>query len=263
MAKDTLENADRVLKSLREDLKQLQQEDIRDMLDELKDASMPTDMYINTNPLDLLPGPKSMSIAQRIERRKIVELRRASMRDIEEAIKKIEAEMSEVEVPVNKAFPCPPKTKWESVQIIITSHTTARITTPAGTSNYSYHDLGFQDRRKGDAPIRLWDTLLLFAKCGGRVDGKVFIRMNQKDVVKFMDNARSLDKKFKRLSGIDESIFRNYYRKSKAYITRFKKIQDKREGEELEEPEQSPFDLEIDSAQQKISGQRKTLRPAE
>ncbi|MEW6671781.1 MAG: hypothetical protein AB1427_08755, partial [Thermodesulfobacteriota bacterium] len=126
----------------------------------------------------------------------------------------------------------------------------------------SFHELGFKDKRKGDSPNRLWGSLLLLAKCGGRIDGKFLSTLEQDDARKFIDNTRALNKVFQQLFGIDESIYQGNYRSYKAYITKFK-IEDKRILREPIEPEQSMYDSEIESFQQRLSAKRKLIKPAE
>jgi len=162
----------------------------------------------------------------------------------------------------NLIFPCQPGTEWNDIKITITSHSTARITTPSGTKGFSYHELGFKNIIKEDSPNKLWGSLLLFAKCEGRVDGKVLKTLDQKDVNKFMDRTRHLNKKLKELFGIYDSIYLGHYKRHKAYITRFK-IEDKRILERSKEPEKSMFDSEVESVEKYQPSQRTKIKPAE
>jgi hypothetical protein len=66
-------------------------------------------------------------------------------------------------------FPCPSSTTWEWKQITVTllPDEIVRIKTPLGEGRFTYHNLGFTNRTKGNNPIAIWETLKLFCKFEG------------------------------------------------------------------------------------------------
>ena len=116
-----------------------------------------------------------------------------------------------------KVFPCKPETKWEEVKIVLIANDTVRIETPSGTGRFSYHQLGMVDKRKGDKPTLLWTFLLLLATS----DGVISSNAPEYDP-RLPDTAKRFNKKLKEIFGIDESIYRDHYRKHKEYRTKIK-----------------------------------------
>lgn len=114
-----------------------------------------------------------------------------------------------------KIFPCPSDTAWEQVRITLLSDDAVRIKTPSGEARFSYHGLGFVDKRKGDKPTALWGLLKILAQNQGTISPQ-----NSEFKSTLLDTTKRLNKHLQGLFGINESIFAGSYRREKAYRSR-------------------------------------------
>jgi hypothetical protein len=147
-----------------------------------------------------------------------------------------------------KLFPCKEGTKWEDVKITLIASDTVRIETPNGKGRYTYHELGMADKRPGDKPKEVWETLKLFASNQG-----IFPQENQKVNEKnLVEKAKHLNAHLKKLFGIKERIYKHFYKKLRRYETKIK-FSDQTIAH-VPDPSQdkSPFDSELDEINKKI-----------
>ena len=112
-------------------------------------------------------------------------------------------------------FPCKPGTTWQDVTITLLAHDLVRIKTPEGEDRVTYHQLGMADKRKGDTPTILWETLKVLLINKGTVS-----RENIEYNSKLPDNFKRLNNHLKELFQIDESAF-PHYKKEKGYKAKF------------------------------------------
>lgn len=152
-----------------------------------------------------------------------------------------EDNISEFEKESN-VFPCKPGTEWKAVKITLVANDTVRIETPQGKGRYSYHKLGMTDGRVGDKPKEVWETLKLLLKNQG-----IFPQDNQKVNEKnLVEKAKHLNSHLKKLFGIKESIFKDYYKKHKRYETRIIFSDKTLSCEPEPRQDKSLFDSEVD-----------------
>ena len=147
-----------------------------------------------------------------------------------------------------KPFPCEAGTKWEDVKITLIASDTVRIETPNGKGRYTYHELGMADKRPGDKPKEVWETLKLFASNQG-----IFPQENQKVNEKnLVERAKHLNAHLKKLFGIKERIYKHFYKKLRRYETKIK-FSDQTIAH-VPDPSQdkSPFDSELDEINKKM-----------
>ena len=90
-----------------------------------------------------------------------------------------------------------------------------RIETPDWGKSLTYHQLGLVDKRRGDAPKMLWGLLKLFAKNNGFIS-----RTNPNYDHRLPDSTKRLNKHFKDLFGINESIYTGHYKIEGGYRTK-------------------------------------------
>jgi hypothetical protein len=115
-------------------------------------------------------------------------------------------------------FPSPPDLRWDEVNIFFVSDTSIKIRARDISKTFTFAEIGFKDRRKGDMPDSRWAILKRFAERQGRVeyadklDCKTFDRM--KAAVK------DLRKRLCSIMGITDDPFYPY-RKVKGYETKF------------------------------------------
>jgi hypothetical protein len=115
----------------------------------------------------------------------------------------------------NQLFPCPPGTRWEEINITLIANDTVRIRTPKGEERFTYHELGFSDKRKGDAPKKIWTWLVAFAKSKGDISPA-----DNSFIENLPEYTKRLNKHLKTLFGISDSIFKGHYKKYRGYKTR-------------------------------------------
>ena len=115
-------------------------------------------------------------------------------------------------------FPTMPGLKWEEVTITFISKDSVRITARGVSEVYTFSQMGFTDRRKGDLPDKRWLFLLFLAKNGGEIDMQT---KKSEDMKPTATKAVSIIRgRLKVLLGIEADPFENY-RKAKGYKTRF------------------------------------------
>lgn len=110
---------------------------------------------------------------------------------------------------------CKPGTKWEEIKITLIEEDAVRINTPSGEGRFSYHQLGFSDKRKLNTPTVLWPLVKRFAENQGEVSAG-----NSSYSKNLQDTAKRLNKHLQDLFGIHESIYVGSYKKERAYRTR-------------------------------------------
>lgn len=108
---------------------------------------------------------------------------------------------------------------WERVSFNIISNEMIEIKTEGCKGRYTYHELYFQDARKGDSYSKLWDTLLVFGSQGGSIDWNTCAQI--KDVNQLKKDVQRIGKKLKYFTGLADSPFKTYH-KSRGYETKFR-----------------------------------------
>lgn len=117
-----------------------------------------------------------------------------------------------------KTFPTPAGTTWPEIRIVVTE-TELGITARGKTRRYSFQDAGFEERRKKDAPNRLWRLLKLFASQGGVLPFKAVNAKDRDNLKQYVSDLR--DRIEALIPGI-EGDFITYDQKQKCYRTAFR-----------------------------------------
>jgi len=151
-------------------------------------------------------------------------------------------------------FPHEPGTKWDDIKITLIANDTVRIETPQGTGRYTYHELGMSDKRLGDKPKEVWETLKLFARDQG-IFPQENKKVNEKNLV---EKAKHLNAHLKKLFGIKESIFKYHYNKHKRYETRIF-FSDQTISEPEPQQDKSLFDSELDGISKKFGNLKESV----
>ena len=112
-------------------------------------------------------------------------------------------------------IPCPPGTKWEDIRITLTSAETVRIKTPLGEKHFTFHQLGLSHIQNPEKPIKLWFVLKILANNQGTLSWNDNI--DEKDRNNISESMRRLNKRLQKLFGINDSIFKDSYKKLKKY----------------------------------------------
>jgi len=121
---------------------------------------------------------------------------------------------------IAKDFPKVPKAKkWEDVTITLLANDMIKIKTPKEEAKFTYHQIGLQDKRRGDRAGMLWGLLKVFAENNGFISSK-----NTPYDPKLPDTAKRLNNHMKKIFGIKESIYAGHYKKEKGYRTKIKFI---------------------------------------
>ncbi len=110
-----------------------------------------------------------------------------------------------------------PGTHWEDIKITLLSDEMVRIKISDQEELYHYSELRLSDKRKGDKPTQLWFLLKVFAQNHGFISGD---NIDSDYDSKLPDNAKRLNKHFKKLFGIDDSIYQGGYKTEKGYKTK-------------------------------------------
>ena len=118
-----------------------------------------------------------------------------------------------------KLIPAPQGTRWEDVTIVLIASETVEIIIKDNKEKFSYSELGFSDKRKGDAHNTLWIFFLILLKCGGdlRLEDSAFKKHLRPH------NTSAFNKCMQKTFGIDDSIF-PHYKTIKSYKAKFKTI---------------------------------------
>jgi hypothetical protein len=124
-------------------------------------------------------------------------------------------------------YQCLPGTEWKDVIITFVENDVVRIETPRGDGRYSYHELGMSDKRGGNKPIKIWHLLQVFARLSGRIGSGT-----GESVDDLPNLTKRLNRHFKNLFEIDDSIYLSHYRKSHEYVTKFE-INDNRDQKNI------------------------------
>ncbi len=116
-----------------------------------------------------------------------------------------------------KILPAPPGTKWEDVTITLIASNVVEITIREGKEKFTYSELGFSDKRKGDAHDKLWVFFLALLKCGGDIGlGNSTFKKHLKP-----HDPSAFNMRMQKTFGINDSIF-PHYRANKSYKAKFK-----------------------------------------
>jgi hypothetical protein len=119
--------------------------------------------------------------------------------------------------PHSPKLPVAPDTHWEDIKITLLSDETVRIKISDHEEIYHYSEIGLSDKRKGDKPTQLWILLKLFAQNHGFISGD---NIDSNYDSKLPDTAKRLNKHFKKLFGINDSIYQGSYKTLKGYKTK-------------------------------------------
>jgi hypothetical protein len=108
-----------------------------------------------------------------------------------------------------------PVTQWKDIKITLLYDETVRIKTPDWEEPFDFSGLGISHKRNPKKATRLWTLLKLFAQNAG------FISRDNPDYDRTLpDTAKALNKRFKELFGINDSIYQGHYKKEKGYRTK-------------------------------------------
>jgi hypothetical protein len=117
------------------------------------------------------------------------------------------------------SFPTPSGASWEDVQLSLADH---RLTVRAGVvrKEFTFQEAGFEEKRRGNTPDRLWALLRVFALAGGVVpfDSP---RLPLAQRTKLKQNVSQLGKRLRALLHIAGSPFKST-RKTRRYEARFR-----------------------------------------
>ena len=122
------------------------------------------------------------------------------------------------ELKVTAKFPSPPGLTWEKVTITFVSNDSARVSACGTCKTYTFSDLGFSDRRKGDRPNTRWSILKKLAEHGGRLEWNTNLTREEKN--RLQTAIKDIRKRLQALTGLTDDPFHRY-REKKAYETRF------------------------------------------
>lgn len=117
-----------------------------------------------------------------------------------------------------KTFPTPAGTTWPEIRIVVTE-TELGITARGKTRHYSFQDAGFEERRKKNAPNRLWRLLKLFASQGGILPFKAVGVKDRDNLKQYVSDLRKRIEAL--IPGVDGD-FIAYDLKQKSYRTAFR-----------------------------------------
>ena len=116
------------------------------------------------------------------------------------------------------SFPPPAGTTWLDVRLIVTENE-LRIEAKGKRKDYTFQGAGFEDRRKKDAPDRLWGLLKAFGMHGGVLPFKAVKEKDRANLKQYVSDLRR--RLAALLPGIEgESIICE--QKDKSYRTAFK-----------------------------------------
>ena len=130
----------------------------------------------------------------------------------------------EVTVGAVAAFPSRLDLQWSEVTIAFVSNDSVKISARGITKTYTFAEIGFKDRRKGDRPDTRWSVLHELARHSGRIDWgtKGAGPDPNRKRIKVISILR---KRLQAIMGTSEDPFHDY-RKMKGYVTKFK-LEDK------------------------------------
>jgi hypothetical protein len=114
------------------------------------------------------------------------------------------------------AFPTPPGTTWEQVEVLVEER---RVVVRVGdvSRSYGFTEAGFEDRRKRDMPDKAWLVLTTFARFSGVLGTGDTLATKPGDLKKSVSNLRT---RLCDLLGISTDPFAPV-RKGQSYRTRF------------------------------------------
>jgi hypothetical protein len=122
-----------------------------------------------------------------------------------------------------KKFPKIDSLKWNEVKITFISKDSLKITAREKKETFTFSQIGFEDKRKGDLPNKLWELLYLFAENKGIIDWSSDTSENLKR--NMITNINRLSKQLKIIMQLKENPFYPY-KQFKNYKSKFE-ISDK------------------------------------
>lgn len=139
-----------------------------------------------------------------------------------------------------------PIEKWEDISITLTSHEMVRVQIGNETKRVTFSELGMQDKRKGDQPKRVWETLKIFALTGGIYppDQSNFIKANF--IKDFSIRAKELNQALKSFFGKTDSLYKEHYHTHKNWETKINFSSELQLSRDKLQ-EKNPFDEELDN----------------
>jgi hypothetical protein len=137
-------------------------------------------------------------------------------------------------------LPVPEGIKWEDITITLSSNEHIKVSCNDKEERFTFGELGFTDKRKGDKLTKLWIYLKEIIKHGGDLTWKNTSEYNDQ----LVKDASRLNIHLKKLFGIEDNIYTGHFRKKNAdgmtgYQLRFTTIdnleysKDKEESDEL------------------------------
>ena len=135
------------------------------------------------------------------------------------------------------SFPTPAGATWEDVRLTV-GDTHVRIEVLGRRKEFTFQQAGFEDKRRGDIPDRLWLLLGVFAVHGGILPSNIR-GLPQKVRDNLKQNVSQLGKRLGGLLLLEGSPFKDS-RKMRRYETRFKIAAE--EGDRFDTPEGVTWD---------------------
>jgi hypothetical protein len=118
-----------------------------------------------------------------------------------------------------RSFPTPAGVTWQDVRLAVGEHQ-LQIDVRGKRKTFTFQEAGFEDRRRGAIPDRLWHLLRTFARCGGVIAFDTN-RLDKSGRDNLKQNVSKLGKRLAALLLLEGSPFKNS-RLSRRYEARFK-----------------------------------------
>jgi hypothetical protein len=117
------------------------------------------------------------------------------------------------------SFPTPPGATWEAVRLVVSDHG-LRVEVGDRRRDFTFQEAGFEDRKRGGVPDRLWTLLRVFARRGGAIpfDSP---DLSQSERSNLKQNVSGLRKRLAALLNIKGGPFLDS-RHARQYVARFK-----------------------------------------
>jgi hypothetical protein len=117
---------------------------------------------------------------------------------------------------IHVKFPTPPGTRWEDVTIQVVSNDSIKITAKGVYKTFTYAEIGFKDKRKGDLWDSQWEVLMALAEENGEISWDC-----KNAQLRLQKKIQTIRRRLQALMGIEEDPF-YCYQDVKAYKTKFK-----------------------------------------
>jgi hypothetical protein len=115
-------------------------------------------------------------------------------------------------------FPSPPDLQWGDVTIEFVSNDSVKVSAGGTSERYTFAEIGFKDKRRGDRPDSRWQLLRQLGGCGGTLSWDTHandaVRPGAKTAIK------DIRKRLKAFMGIADDPFKPY-RQMRAYVPKF------------------------------------------